>query len=133
MKKIFGVLLQLTGVAILVVSVLGLSQFNCERRIESIQNALNLNRSEEFESPQIAFLIVAAFGLVLFIIGLILLVTKTANQRKLEAELTTFRYLIENGFEGEDPLLLLEQLHELKRKGVITDAEFADLKRKMFE
>ncbi len=135
MKKIFGTLLQLIGLVTIIISSIAAKELYYERRIlySEIKSDLDYSYQSQIDSQQIALFFAAAFGIILFIIGLILLITKTKKQRQLEAELTTFKYISENGDEQEDAIGNLEKLFELKQKGILTEEEFVATKRKILE
>jgi hypothetical protein len=135
LKKFFGTILQLIGIVIIIASSIAATELVCERRIlnSQIKSGLNYSNNSQIDSQQIVFLFAAAFGILLFVIGLILLISKTQKQKQLEAELTTFKYILENGEEQEDAVGDLEKLFELKQKGILTEEEFSSIKRNMLK
>ncbi|CAM4254804.1 SHOCT domain-containing protein [Flavobacterium terrigena] len=135
MKKFFGTILQLIGLVTIIVSSIATTELVCERKMlySQIKSELDYSNKTQIDSQEIALLFAAAFGIILFVIGLILLITKTKKQRQLEAELTTFKYILENGEEQDNAIGDLERLFELKQKGILTEEEFGAIKRKLIE
>ena len=135
MKKFFGTILQLIGIVIIIASSIAATELVCERRIlnSQIKSGLNYSNNSQIDSQQIVFLFADAFRKILMVNGLILLISKTQKQKQWEAELTTFKYILENGEEQGDAVGDLEKLFELKQKGILTEEEFSSIKRNMLK
>ena len=132
MKKFFGTLLLVIGLLAITVSSNAAAKLDCERNRFYHEARYEIDNSYQstFDSQETAFLFVGGFGLIIFITGLILVVTKTGKQRQLESELTTLRFIAEHGVQSSG-VSELEHLFQLKQKGILTEEEFSKAKRKI--
>ncbi|MBX9733027.1 MAG: SHOCT domain-containing protein [Chitinophagaceae bacterium] len=133
MKKFFGTLFLIIGLIIVTISSIAATELDCEKRKFLYQARTELgNTSSNIDSQQTTAVIAVFFGLLLFIIGLVLVLTKSKKQHELEAEVA----YLKNGKEiaiPQDNITELEQLFELKQKGVLTEEEFSKRKKKILE
>ena len=81
-------------------------------------------------------------GVIIFVTGLVLAITKTSAQRRKEAELEAFKNTFSNGYQqghanahihSDAAYGQLERLVKLKERGVITEEEFKRQKEKILK
>lgn len=132
MKNFFGTLIQFVGLIIITVASVA------ETKIDSEMNSLLYDAHKELdqdyryslESSQASAIFAGFFGLIIFIIGLVMLLTKSNKQKKLEAEINILKHDKEKSPKAET-ITELESLFELKQNGVLTDKEFIEAKKRM--
>jgi len=150
MKKIFGILFLLIGLAMIGLGIVALT--NTASRNESFEGQVEYEFSENYRSnsneQQITGFGLVGGGLIFFIIGIVMLATKTKAQRKKETELEVLRKMqqtnnaVQSGQttttqtdnsstqkSTDDKFEQLEKLGKLKEQGLLTDEEFQQLKK----
>ncbi|WP_291127516.1 hypothetical protein [Flavobacterium sp. UBA7682] len=131
MKKFFGVLFLLIGLFAIVTGVGTIASTDGYNRSfegqvqEELIDQYRANRERD-QGIGGAF---AFVGGVFFIVGIVLLVTKTKKQRMMETELALLKGGIHNKTEvkptsQDDTINQLERLSVLKEKGVLSEEEF---------
>jgi hypothetical protein len=132
MKKFFGTLIQFVGLIMITVTSAALTDINNEKKnlLSQARTELDQDYRYSLESSQASAIFAGFFGLIIFIIGLIMLLTKSNKQKKLEAEINILKHGKENSPKAET-ITELESLFELKQNGVLTDEEFIAAKRKI--
>jgi sortase (surface protein transpeptidase) len=146
MKKLFGILILFIGLLSLII---GMACFiDAESRNKTLdqqeqnefsaQYRVNNNDQREFGGVS------AVIGLVFFIIGFKMASTKTKSQKIKEAELEKLKAninklgdLTEADLQPvknvNDVISQLEKLGELKARGILTEEEFQQQKKKLLE
>jgi hypothetical protein len=154
MKKFFGILFLLIGLAMTGIGIAALT--NTSTRNDSfegqVRNEFSANYRSNNNEQQMAGLGLIGGGLIFFIIGVVMVATKTKAQRKKEAELDVLRKMqLANNVapsgqtnktqtatsspqkSTEDKFGQLERLAKLKEQGHLTDEEFQQQKKKILE
>lgn len=150
MKKFFGILFLLIGLAMIGLGIVALT--NTATRNDSFEGQVGNEFSENYRSnsneQQMAGVGLIGGGLIFFILGIVMVATKTKGQRKKEAELEVLRkiQLANNTSQSgqtnttqtdnsstqkstEDKFGQLEKLGKLKEQGLLTDEEFQQQKK----
>lgn len=153
MKKFFGVIFMLFGLAMTLGGVALLVNTNSidnsfEGRIGSI---FSDDYRSEIESRRVASFALMIIGTVFFIVGTVMLASKSGEQRRREAELIAFRRMeqlkstkpilnnagniIANDPDksNEEIVKQLERISKLFEEGKINENEFIQLKKKIIE
>lgn len=144
MKKFFGILFLLIGLAGIVLGIATLVDANSmsnsfEGQFDNTIAELFRQKKEEMQTQGVGSL---GVGEIFFIIGIVMLVTKTKAQRKKETELevlkkaqvsTTSNQTNNSSKSIEDKLAQLEKLGKLKEQGLLTEEEFQQQKKKIID
>jgi len=134
MKKFFGVLLLLIGLfgAVTGMATIASSQASSDCIESQVSAEFANSYRESIEQGKIIGGVFVGIGLVFFVIGIVLVATKTKKQRLMEAELlllkTNHGVVINSNV---DLVGAIEQLGKLKDKGLLSEEEFIEQKRKI--
>ena len=145
MKKFFGILFLLIGLAMIGLGVAALVDANS--RSNSFEGQIGNTFSEHYrqnnEEQQMAGAGLLGGGVIFFIIGIVMLVTKTKAQRKKETELEVLKKVqVSNNTSSptdnstksmDDKFAQLEKLGKLKEQGLLTEEEFQQQKKKIID
>ncbi len=135
MKKFFGVVCLLVGLFGVAVGMFGLASTNSKSH--SIEGQVENEFDEQYTSNRNGDLAIggaiASVGAIFYIVGIVLLVTKTKKQRIMEAELHLLKnnHTISIKSNQEDAVSKLEKLVVLKQNGTLNQAEFENQKKKI--
>ena len=115
MKKFFGTLIQFFGLIIITVASVAATKIDSEMNslLYDAHKELDQDYRYSLESSQATAIFAAIFGLIIFIIGLVMLLTKSNKQKKLEAEINILKYSKEKS-PKVGTITELESLFELK-------------------
>lgn len=93
MKKAFGIIFLLLGLAMIVMGIAALTHE--ETRSNSyegnIQNTISERHYEQSQNEKTAGILLTGGGFILFIIGIIMVASKSGSQRRKEAELAYYK------------------------------------------
>ena len=146
MKKIFGILLLIVGLVMIGLGIAAIVDANSWS--QSIEGQLGETFSYEYRNDSAEQKMVGAGlavgGLIVFIIGISMLVTKTKAQRKQEIELALLKKTgqisqtadikTENTTNNiDEKLSQLEKLGKLMDQGLLTQEEFQIQKNKILD
>ena len=135
MKKFFGVVCLLVGLFGVAVGMFGLASTNAKS--QSIEGQVENEFDEQYTSNRNGDLAIggaiASVGAIFYIVGIVLLITKTKKQRIMEAELQLLKnnHTISIKSNQEDAVSKLEKLVVLKQNGTLNQAEFENQKKKI--
>ena len=145
MKKFFGIIFLLIGLAMIGLGVAALVDANS--RGNSFEGQIGNTFSEHYrqnnEEQQMAGAGLLGGGVIFFIIGIIMIVTKTKAQRKKETELEVLKKVqVSNNTSSQpdnstksmdDKVAQLEKLGKFKEQGLLTEEEFQHQKKKIID
>lgn len=136
MKKFLGVLFLVIGLFAIVSGIVAISSIETENR--SLEGQVQSEFVEQYKTNQsqnqAAGGALAFSGLLFYITGIVLLVTKTKKQRVMEAELLILKNQNITTFVSEtkeDNISKIEKLGVLKEKGLLSNEEFEKEKKKL--
>jgi NADH:ubiquinone oxidoreductase subunit 6 (subunit J) len=153
-KKIFGFLFLLIGLLMIGTGIATVTQSATQdNTIEGrIGNTFSQEYREQNQEKRIVGFGLAGGGLLFFIIGIVMIATKTNKQRENEIELEVIKKMqlannftqpeqtntkqAENAFvqkSTDDKIGQIEKLGKLKEQGLLTDEEFQQQKKKILE
>jgi len=144
MKFFFGILFLLIGLAMIGFGVAALVDANSRSNSfeGQIGNTFSYNYSKNIEEEQMIGAGCLGGGVIFFIIGIVMLVTKTKAQRKNEIELEVFKKVQSSNTSNQpnnslksmdDKFAQLEKLGKLKEQGLLTEEEFQQQKKKIID
>lgn len=146
MKKFFGILILFIGLLSLIIGMACL--IDAESRNKTLdqqeQNEFSDQYRKDNNDQRVFGGVSAAMGLVFFIAGFRMVAAKTKTQKIKEAELEKLKAninklgdLTEADLQPvknvNDVISQLEKLGELKTKGIITEEEFQQQKKKLLK
>lgn len=145
MKKLFGTLFLLIGLGMIGFGITALVDANS--RSNSFEgrlgNSINRVYRERNKEEQLIGAGLIGGGMIFFIVGIVMLVTKTKAQRKKEVELEVLRKVnktmtnesqTENSSKSiDDKFAQLEKLGKLREKGILSEEEFQQQKKKIID
>jgi hypothetical protein len=145
MKKIFGIIFLLIGISLIGIGVETLTKSSTrDKSFEGrFRNEISENYRSDNNERQIAGISLIGGGFLFFIIGIVMLVTKTKIQRKKEVELEVLKKLelslnsiqlgqTNNSMTQKLPVEnfeKIERLGKLKEQGLLTEEEFQQQKK----
>jgi hypothetical protein len=147
MKKAFGVIFLLLGLAMIGLGIAALT--NLSTRNSSYEGEVRNQFSDSYRSASngqaVAGLGLVGGGVVFFILGIVMVVSKSKSQRIKDAELKFLKTMHANDLPpqlttkenknsfNDAVFAQLEKLGKLKEKGLITDEEFQEQKKKLLQ